>query len=427
MWVLSSGLAQDHGPTLVPSATEAAPLMPTPGPRASWTRSLRRAVVVAATLAAGGAQAVDCNRLRTAIQAADQPGPEGGAWTSGAQRQRAEIARTQHYADQLGCGRGGPLGADRPAECDEVADRLQRMQDNLATMEEQVRSGADDGRRRAALLARYNSACAGQGGGLLEDFATRLGEALFPDQGRSPANPPPEPADPNLSTVPLDGDIMEDPGTGHRNLGQAICVRTCDGGYFPLTPRATEGQLSGLEQLCQASCPNTEAKLYTLPADGNLAGATAADGTGYTALPAAFQFEKSFAPACTCKPPTKSWAEALAEAEKLLDTPDRHDITVTAALSDQMAKPGSAPPSKGKPAKGGKPGKASDALVSAPSMDLGTARDAQKALQAPTASDATTGIGGPVTAARVVREGEGATVAMPGPNGVSKRVRLIEP
>lgn len=402
-------------------------MTPASGSCVFWTRWFFGAFLAAGALvSAGPAQAVDCNRLRAAIQAADQPGPEGSNWGSAAQRQRAEITRTQRYADQLGCEGGGLFGIGRPAQCDEVADRLQRMQDNLATMEEQVRSGADDGRHRASLLARYNSACAGHGGSL-EDFALRLGNALFPDAGRNPADPPPEPSDPgDLSTVPLDGDIMQDPGASRHNLGQAICVRTCDGGYFPLTSRATEGQLDGLEQLCQASCPNTEARLYTLPSDGALAGATAVDGTGYAALPAAFQFEKSFAPACTCKPPDKSWVEALAEAEKLLVATDRHDITVTAALSEQMAKPDGAPAvGRGKPAKGSKPARSPD--VTGPVADLGTVRDAEKAVQAPTASDATTGIGGPVAPARVIRQGDGPVVAVHGPDGVTKRIRLIGP
>ncbi len=96
---------------------------------------------------------------------------------------------------------------------------------------------------------------------------------------------------------------------------------------------------------------------------------------------------------------------------------------MTAALSEQMARPDAAPQAqKGKAGrtKGRKP-------ALAPLPDPVAARDAQKALQVPTASNDTTGIGGPVQPERVVRTGDGPTVAATGPDGARKRIRLIVP
>lgn len=364
-------------------------------------------------LAARG-HAEDCNSLYAAIQAADEPGStgSGGDWGRAAAQQRREIDRTQRYADQLGCDSARGLFDDPPAQCSAVTDRLQRMQDNLASIQSQSTQGvADDDRRHAALIARYNAACIGAG----ED--ARNGVAAT-DPRRDPFNTD------DLSTVPLNGDISEGGEDSNAARGQAICVRTCDGGYFPLVSHAHDDQLDGLEQLCQASCPNTEAKLYTMGRSGALAEATAVDGSSYTELPAAFQFEKSFAPTCTCKPPNQSWAEALAQAETLLES-GRHDVTVTAALSDQMAQPGAVPPAKGKAGKTARGQKLPPAPPRA--ADPSVARDGQKALQVPTASNETTGIGGPVPLARTVRAGDGPTVAATGPDGAKKRIRLIVP
>lgn len=383
--------------------------------RALGPRTAHGLAAVAGLLAlwplAGRVHAEDCSSLYAAIQAADDPGRAGagGEWGRAAAQQRREIDRTQRYADQIGCDSSGGLFDDPPAQCSAVMDRLQRMEDNLASIQSQSTEGvAEDDRRHAALIARYNAACVGAGQGV----------------GPSPADPRSDPfGTDDLSSVPLNGDILEGGEGGAAPRGQAICVRTCDGGYFPLAPHAHEDQLDGLEQLCHASCPNTEARLYTMGRSGELADATAVDGSSYTALPTAFQFEKSFAPSCTCKPPNQSWAEALAQAEALLEG-GRHDVTVTAALSDQMARPGAVPPPRGKAgkAKGQKPLPATPAAA-----DPGVARDAQKALQAPTASNETTGIGGPVQPARVVREGDGPTVAATGPDGAKKRIRLIVP
>ena len=378
--------------------------------RTSRTFGARAALAGFLTLLPLGSllHAEDCNRLYASIQAADEPDGGGGDWGQAAAQQRREIDRTQRYADRLGCDSAGGLFDDPPAQCSAVLDRLRRMEDNLASIQAQSTHGvAEDDRRHAALIARYNASCLGD-----------------PGDGPAAADPRRDPfGTDDLSTVPLNGDISEEGEGGGSTRGQAICVRTCDGGYFPLAPRVHEDQLDGLEQLCRASCPNTEARLYTMARGGDLADATAVDGSSYTALPAAFQFQKSFAPTCTCKPPNQSWAQALAEAETLLEG-GRHDVTVTAALSDQMARPGTAPLSKGKAGKA-KAQKPPPATL--PAADPGVARDAQKALQVPTASNETTGIGGPVQPARVVRAGDGPTVAATGPDGAKKRIRLIVP
>lgn len=400
--------------------------------RAAWIarRSAALALVLAVAPLTTRAQAEDCSRLYAAIQAADDPGHGGGGgeWGRAAAQQRREIDRTRRYADQMGCDRsGGLFGDEPPAKCGPVMDRLQKMEDNLASIQAQSTGGvADDDQRHASLIARYNAACIGMGGGNPADLAQRgdRGSVLGDQQAAAdPRNDPFNTGD--LSTVPLNGDISEGGEGGGAARGQAICVRTCDGGYFPLASRAHDDQLDGLEQLCQASCPNTEAKLYTMGRSGELAEATAVDGSSYTALPAAFRFEKSFAPTCTCKPPNQSWAEALAQAETLLGEGGRHDVRVTAALSEQMARPDAAPPAlKGKAGKtkGRKP-----AAALAPLPDPVAARDAEKAMQVPTASNDTTGIGGPIQPERVVRAGDGPTVAATGPDGARKRIRLIVP
>ena len=68
----------------------------------------------------------------------------------------------------------------------------------------------------------------------------------------------------------------------------------------------------------------------------------------------AFKFQKSFDPTCTCKPPNKSWVEALADAEKLLDRAASKDVTVTAKMSDEMARPVDCRADAGKAANFGK-------------------------------------------------------------------------
>ncbi|WP_044156471.1 DUF2865 domain-containing protein, partial [Escherichia coli] len=57
-----------------------------------------------------------------------------------------------------------------------------------------------------------------------------------------------------------------DPATGEayaRGGAQVICVRTCDGAYFPMR-NLPEGRY-GADEMCQALCPGTEAVAYSMP------------------------------------------------------------------------------------------------------------------------------------------------------------------
>ena len=44
---------------------------------------------------------------------------------------------------------------------------------------------------------------------------------------------------------------------------QMVCVRTCDGGFFPMR-NLPEGR-GGADEMCQALCPGTEAQAYSMP------------------------------------------------------------------------------------------------------------------------------------------------------------------
>ena len=71
------------------------------------------------------------------------------------------------------------------------------------------------------------------------------------------------------------------------------------------------------------------------------------NGQPYTALPAAFQYRKQFTPACSCRRPGQSWADALKDADDP-STLESGDIVVTdqnaKALSQPSKPAGNKPP-----------------------------------------------------------------------------------
>ena len=49
-----------------------------------------------------------------------------------------------------------------------------------------------------------------------------------------------------------------------------VCVRTCDGGFFPVTYSGAGSRADSLEEVCRSLCPNAEVELYAFPLGGTI-------------------------------------------------------------------------------------------------------------------------------------------------------------
>jgi hypothetical protein len=78
-------------------------------------------------------------------------------------------------------------------------------------------------------------------------------------------------------------------GTG----GQAYCVRTCDGRYFPIS--ASDGQSRAAS--CNSFCPASETKVVY---GSNINSAATETGKLYSELPNAFRYRNELVAGCTC-------------------------------------------------------------------------------------------------------------------------------
>jgi hypothetical protein len=95
--------------------------------------------------------------------------------------------------------------------------------------------------------------------------------------------------------------------------GQAYCVRTCDGRYFPLT--VTENSATA----CASFCPGTETKVFK---GSTIDNARSEKGQNYTALTNAFRFRKELVAACTCNGKTTGLAPVRLEDDPTLKRGD---------------------------------------------------------------------------------------------------------
>jgi len=135
-------------------------------------------------------------------------------------------------------------------------------------------------------------------------------------------------------------------GGGQR---QSICVRTCDGYYWPIRYPASRRDLASDEAACRASC-GRNAKLYTRANPGVPAEDMRDDnGRAYADSPTAFVYRKRLVDGCACRP--MPWSDSeVARHERYALIEDERRIRVAEAerqakdaVGNAAASPGASP------------------------------------------------------------------------------------
>jgi hypothetical protein len=144
------------------------------------------------------------------------------------------------------------------------------------------------GLRRTAVLGAAALACAWAltPAAQAQDFFSALFGGLT--RHRAPYVPMPFANDDGSMPVPR-GEMRRYGGGG----GQAFCVRTCDGRYFPLTASDNASRAAS----CNSFCPASETKLVY---GSNIDSAATETGEPYSELPNAFRYRKEIVAGCTC-------------------------------------------------------------------------------------------------------------------------------
>jgi hypothetical protein len=87
-----------------------------------------------------------------------------------------------------------------------------------------------------------------------------------------------------------------------RGTFRTVCVRLCDGYFFPISFATTPDRFAADEAVCRARC-RTSARLYVYPNPGGEPEQMLdVNGQPYTALKTAFLFRTNYDESCTCKP-----------------------------------------------------------------------------------------------------------------------------
>ena len=81
---------------------------------------------------------------------------------------------------------------------------------------------------------------------------------------------------------------------------RTVCVRLCDGYYWPISFAAGTGELASDSAKCEQSC-SMPAKLYYAPMLAEAPELVDLNGQPYTKLGTAFQFRTTYRPSCKCR------------------------------------------------------------------------------------------------------------------------------
>src|SRR5215470_12606880 len=246
-------------------------------------------------------------------------------------KQQADLDRTVAQAHKAGCAGQGffALFSTFSPQCGPITSQIQQMRGNLDRMMsdlEQLKNGntGREGQRRALIGQLAQNNCGAQYTAAANSWGGPQGffDALF---GGTIVNP---------------GGDGAPSGTYH-----TVCVRACDGFYFPISYSTVPNRFTDDARACQRLCPAAEAELYSFHNPGeDMQQAVSVSGQPYTALPNAFRYRKEVVAGCSCRRPGQSWADALKNADDS-STLESGDIVVT----DQNAKALSQPKPSGKP------------------------------------------------------------------------------
>lgn len=101
---------------------------------------------------------------------------------------------------------------------------------------------------------------------------------------------------------------------------RTVCVRMCDGYYFPISNAVRRSEIGRDIKLCDTRC-GSESRLFMLPANSSADAAEMTDvmGRRYSQLPNAFRYRKSLVPGCACKPVPWASSERLRHQEYALN------------------------------------------------------------------------------------------------------------
>lgn len=250
---------------------------------------------------AGAEASALCERLRDRLLMVEEGGtsPEINSYASAITQQNLELRKARQDQKRLRCLSSSiiQIRPDGGNDCSELASAITRMEANRDILAARLADLRAD--RVSDARAELETALEANGCGLEE--ATRP-----EDQERTPyLDTLPEPYRPDRAaeaaySAPL-------PSIGMLSSGnvRTLCVRTCDGGFFPISSQTSAMNFARDAAQCQQMCPGIETELFFHAPERSetIDMVSSVTGRPYRELPNAFLYRNRRTdadPSCAC-------------------------------------------------------------------------------------------------------------------------------
>ena len=281
-----------------------------PGPKPAVTALVASLLLGIGSVEQSSAQSAICNQLSAQlaslqsgnVQAVD---PRYREYDDAVRQQQAQLTKTRKIAKRTGCLKRGlfALLNKTNSRCGRILDGIDRMEVNLEklkdTRERFAPRQAGGSRERNLIIKRMQQRRCNLSGvidtrqvkadpnrrrSLVEQI---FGVRTYGDDGRR-----------GIDEYGVDLDIAN-----QYNTFRTLCVRTCDGYYFPISFSTVPGRFENDEQTCQAMCPGTEVSLYhhRMPLEDSEEMISYRTLIPYAEQPYAFSYRKAINPECGCR------------------------------------------------------------------------------------------------------------------------------
>ncbi len=302
-------------------------------------RTLAPAVLVLAVVLPAQAQAPQsqaCVRLESQLASFDRSTNDPSRvdqvkrYEDALSKQQGEVERLSAQSKRLNCEGGFfVLFGGQAPQCGPINNQLQQMRANVERIQADLArlQGANgpeqQAQRRAILVALSQNDCGPQY--RAQVAATQPSQGFFESLFGSTS----------ILAPVTPGDVPTAPAGTFRTL----CVRTCDGYYYPISFATVPARFADDLRTCQRACPAAEVQLYSHrnPGEDVNQAVSMTTQTPYTALPTAFKYRQAFDAACSCRKPGETWAQALKPIED--STIERGDIVVNEEAARRLSQP----------------------------------------------------------------------------------------
>lgn len=231
-----------------------------------------------------------CRSLERQLSAASRGGGSS-KYAAAARKQKRELSRALQRQRAAGCN--GIKNLFGGKQCRQLSSIVRRMRSNLANLQAKAGAGNSRASRARILAALEANGCRGK---------AKLRQARAePRKNKRKLATGLSQNDRNVRRI-VNGATPAYSGNTYRTL----CVRTCDGYYFPVSFSTTKSNFTRDQAACEQMCPGTEAKLYyhQVQTEESEDMVSASDDRPYAALSTAFLYRTrgaAGAGSCTCQ------------------------------------------------------------------------------------------------------------------------------